>query len=363
MTRTIIIVHPGALGDVLLALPAIQQVRQRFSGHHVGLIAKREVSRLLSACGKIHAAFPIETQALSGLLTEGQAIQPEVKHWLERCDVAVCWMADPENHLRSVFKQAGVGLMVIQSALSSACRETHQEDRLLEMVAPVISGSKEVRHAGVVQVHRRSEKVRLLLPREVLAQGRTKLKTMGISGPPQRLIALHAGSGSRHKCGDAALFAGMIAWCQQQSEITPILIKGPADDEMAANVLEMCPKRPLVLTGETLLSVAGVLAHGHLFVGHDSGMTHLAAALHLPTVALFGPTDAHRWAPRGAHLTVITGGPCGCGGWDMVQACRDKPCLRVPVQTLIRACRRALTHETHRASRAAGCLVMSKDLC
>ncbi|MBD0305011.1 MAG: glycosyltransferase family 9 protein [Nitrospiraceae bacterium] len=361
MTRTIIMIHPGALGDVLLALPAIQRIQWAFSGHHLGLVAKREVSRLLTACGRIHAAFPIETQALSGLLTKGKAIHPVVQHWLERCDIAVCWMADPENHLRSVFEQAGVRLMIIQSARSSACRETHQEDRLLEMVAPVISGSKDIQLDSVVQAYQRSEEVRLSLPREVLAQGQAELETMGMVGSARRLIVVHPGSGSRHKCGEPSLFASLIAWCQQ-SGMTPILIKGPADDEMAANVLNMCTNPPMILTGETLLAVAGVLAHAHLFVGHDSGMTHLAAALHLPTVALFGPTDAQRWAPRGTHVTVITGGPCSCGGWETVQACRDKPCLRVSVQTLIEACRQALNHELHRPS-AQGRLVMSKDLC
>jgi ADP-heptose:LPS heptosyltransferase len=42
-----------------------------------------------------------------------------------------------------------------------------------------------------------------------------------------------------------------------------------------------------------------------VFVGHDSGLTHLAAALGRPTVAIFGPTDPEIWGPRGKHVTVV----------------------------------------------------------
>src|SRR3712207_4817021 len=114
MARTIIMIHPGALGDVLLALPAIQLVRSAFSGHLVGLIAKQEVGRLLSAWDPIHAAFPIETQAMSGRLSEDKVILPELQHWLERCDVAVCWMFFFEIRLRPPMSHPFPALILLQ---------------------------------------------------------------------------------------------------------------------------------------------------------------------------------------------------------------------------------------------------------
>jgi ADP-heptose:LPS heptosyltransferase len=73
--------------------------------------------------------------------------------------------------------------------------------------------------------------------------------------------------------------------------------------------------------------LAGVLAHARLFVGHDSGVTHLAAALHVPTVALFGPTDPVQWAPRGPHVFVVRGNLCTCRGSEQIRHCLERPCL------------------------------------
>ena len=57
-----------------------------------------------------------------------------------------------------------------------------------------------------------------------------------------------------------------------------------------------------------LPGLAAALARGRLFLGHDSGVSHLAAALGTPCVLLFGPTDPAVWAPPGAHVRVIRRG-------------------------------------------------------
>ena len=59
------------------------------------------------------------------------------------------------------------------------------------------------------------------------------------------------------------------------------------------------------LSGCTLVELATVLSACRAFIGNDSGVTHIAAAVGLPTIALFGPSDADRWGPRGPHVSVI----------------------------------------------------------
>jgi ADP-heptose:LPS heptosyltransferase len=66
----------------------------------------------------------------------------------------------------------------------------------------------------------------------------------------------------------------------------------------------------------TLEELAGVLAGGRLCVGNDSGVSHLAAALGTPTVAVFGATDPAVWAPRGERVTIASG--WGRGGLEAV---------------------------------------------
>jgi ADP-heptose:LPS heptosyltransferase len=102
------------------------------------------------------------------------------------------------------------------------------------------------------------------------------------------------------------------------------------------------PTEPAVVRRGELPTVAGILAQAHVYVGHDSGMTHLAALLDVPTVALFGPTDPERWGPRGRHVTVLRGGTCVCSSWASVGRCHEQSCLAIPAETLLETCRKQL---------------------
>jgi ADP-heptose:LPS heptosyltransferase len=62
-----------------------------------------------------------------------------------------------------------------------------------------------------------------------------------------------------------------------------------------------------VLRQADLPLVAGILEGALLYLGHDSGITHLAAAVGAPTVAVFGPTDPRVWRPRGPRVRVLGG--------------------------------------------------------
>src|SRR5207249_4852234 len=85
----------------------------------------------------------------------------------------------------------------------------------------------------------------------------------------------------------------------QISGATPVVLEGPADRESVERLLQSCVNPPIVLKGLDLLTVAGVLAQARLFVGQDSGVTHMAGLMGVRTVALFGPTDPARSAQCG----------------------------------------------------------------
>jgi heptosyltransferase III len=87
----------------------------------------------------------------------------------------------------------------------------------------------------------------------------------------------------------------------------PLVLAGPGGEEraMAAPVLAALPEAIDLVGRLSLPEVAACLARAALFVGHDSGLMHLAAAAGAPTLGLFGPTPADEYAPAGRHSAVV----------------------------------------------------------
>ena len=321
MKRTILIVHPGALGDVLLAVPAIRKLSMKFPQHETVLIATAAVGRLLSECGVIDEWIPLEGQACLGLFSDTLSITEELQSWLNRCDVAVVWTEDKDGALGFLFQKLCIALVQIQSPFSPVLRARHQSNRFLETLGETAGDLSSER---TVQV-----------PPHLLEQGKDYLGALRISRD-RSLALVHPGSGSVHKCLEPRRMALLIEQLRCGG-VCPLILEGPADRDVVHHALQFVSKPPIVLRGLHLSQLAGVLACVTFYIGHDSGVTHLSALLGVPTIALFGPTDSQRWAPHGRHVTILRGAPCLCDSWETVAKCVEKPCLQVPVEEILSA--------------------------
>ena len=322
MQRTLLIVHPGSLGDVLLALPAMRALRASFPGHVLGLVAQGGVGRLLLTGAEVQRMFPLEGHTLANMFAGDASVDAQMEQWLLSCDVAVAWLTDPGLDLDTAFGRFGIAHILVGSPHSPEYRSVHQADRFLETIKSVVS------------IH--SHRTTLQLPHDTIQEAASRLTSIGMS-PSRPLVMIHPGSGSRHKCVDPRLWCDLIKHYRSKG-ILPLVVGGPADVEQLTALRLSCSQPFQVLKNVDLVSIAGVIAHADLFIGHDSGLTHLAACLQVPTVALFGPTDPTRWTPRGSHVRVVTGISCHCQGWEAVRLCGEKPCLRIPLEQVISAC-------------------------
>jgi heptosyltransferase-3 len=118
-------------------------------------------------------------------------------------------------------------------------------------------------------------------------------------------IVLHPGSGGKRKIWPLQKWWDAIRWLRRDRQVPVILIVGPADEScqaLASAALTLGVKQ---LPTVALPRLAALLAACRLFVGNDSGVTHLAAAMGVPTIAIFGPTSPEVWAPRGDHVQVV----------------------------------------------------------
>jgi len=325
MTSTIVIMHPGGLGDLLLAVPAIRSLQARFPRHQLLLCGHDQASEFLHECRLVDRWLSVQATACTALFGGCAPDDPPLKDWLSRCDLVVAWTRDEAGTLAAALKHCGAAAVLIQSPFCSTLKTGHQRDRFLEIVQEPAADRTAMKP--------------LPLPAHLREAGSSYLQRFGL--PSDRaLVLIHPGSGSRHKCVKPQVLALFVRQLQEQG-VLPLILEGPADQEPVANLLLHMPIKPFVLGGLSVGLLAGLLSHVELYVGHDSGVTHLSALLGIATVALFGPTDPERWAPRGSHVMVLQGERCRCSSWDEVSRCAEKPCLQLSAETILAACQSA----------------------
>ena len=345
--KTIIMIHPGSLGDVLLAVPAMARVRTRFPNHRLALCAEVQAAKLLLAFGIVDAWTSLQGRDCADLFVDAGSVTGQVRTWSRDCDLAIGWMQDHDGTLSGTLKALGVREVIVRSPFSTEIRAIHQRDRFLETINEVPSEDEG--------------DVLLKVTKPVLQLGRACLEAAGHSLGTS-FVLIHPGSGSPHKCVESETLLPVVVAVQRVGA-TPVILEGPADREPVERLLQACPNPPILLRDLDLLTVAGVLAQAQLFIGHDSGVTHMAGLIGVPTIALFGPTDPARWAPRGAHVTIVQGKACLCQSWDEVSRCKEKPCLDVRTDELVALCLAHLDHAVLRRRIPSSCLVTDYPVC
>ncbi|HVX84120.1 MAG TPA: glycosyltransferase family 9 protein [Phycisphaerae bacterium] len=122
---------------------------------------------------------------------------------------------------------------------------------------------------------------------------------------PDGAIVIHPGSGGDAKCWPRERFLG-LARALKRLGYPPTLILGEAEQERWGNqIIDQLQQEFAWYLHMGLYELADRLSRARLYLGNDSGVTHLAAAMGIPTVTLFGPSDDRQWAPVGPGVQVL----------------------------------------------------------
>src|SRR5690349_20995743 len=126
MPRTLVILHPGGLGDLLLAVPAVRGLRERYPSHEMLLCGHDEGARLLRDCGLVDRSLSVDSAACAALFGGDTPDDPLLADWLSRCDLAVAFTADRSGALAGALRTAGAAAAVVQSPSASSLISVHQ---------------------------------------------------------------------------------------------------------------------------------------------------------------------------------------------------------------------------------------------
>ena len=328
----ILVMRGGALGDFVLGLPALRALRGAFPRASLELIAPSAVLPLASALAD--AVTPLERAEVAALFGDAGSLPEGIVARHRGLDLVALWLADLDGSVRRNFEVLGARRLLWSPALPPPGR--HAADHLLAtleplgLLAPSVTASSP-RRLGVPVVR----------PSAAAKQNAFALwRDLGLSaGRP--VVAVHPGSGGDWKRWPAERFA-QVADRLAEEGVGVVVIQGPADAEVVGQLLaRVRGRRPPVVSGLGVEDLAAFLSLAACYLGNDSGVTHLAAAVGTPTVAIFGPTDPGQWGPRGPNVLVLRAErecvPCGREGGAR---CRDRACLElVSVEQVVEAMR------------------------
>jgi len=282
----ILIIRPGAIGDTLLALPVIRALRVHYANPHITFVGNAVVLPLVLASGLVEEVSDYEDIRWSALFAA--APLPGAMHCVPTIDLAICWLRDPDGMVERNLRAAGVQQVITAPGRPPEGERVHIVDYLAQTVGA---------HMGKGQVSLRT----------ACGSGR------GRATAPTYDVAIHPGSGGARKCWPVSSFAAVIQrLCERDCRV--LLLGGPADHERidamrrgrdkSAGAINRA-STPAMLLDAPLLEVARYLCQCRCYLGNDSGITHLAALLGVPTIALFSASDPAVWHPVGPSVTVM----------------------------------------------------------
>ena len=302
----IIIFRPGALGDTLLTFPALAALRRAFPGARLAVIGNAPALALTQDAGLADAIFDFDLPWWAELFSEDGIRSPQAREMLAGARLVVLWIGRDGEQVTSNLQLLGAQQIISAPGRPPEDGQRHAAEYLLDTLLPVIS-------APLL----RQPDVLLPIAPEARQWAAEEWGRRGLVG--KRVLALHPGSGGRSKCWPPERFAALAGRLLVDGW-QPLVIEGPADEPAAARVIQaLAPGQVQRLSGLSLPQLAALLARVALYVGNDSGVTHLSALVGAPTLAIFGPTNPAIWSPRGPRVQVIWHGAAdpGAAGHQM----------------------------------------------
>jgi heptosyltransferase-3 len=283
----ILVIRGGAIGDFILTLPALKALRDEHPGAHIEVLGYRHIAVLAENRFYAQAIRSIEYGQLSGFFAKNSGLSPELAGYFASFDVIISYLYDPdgifENNLRR-------------------CRA-----RKIVCGPPTIDDSQHATRQLAQPLQQLGLQVKNFAAQLYPSDEDRDRARKFLADRARPVVALHPGSGSKKKNWplESWIEIGnhLLNW--ENFSGTIVVVAGEADENQTVK-LESIWKNPRILFAKNLplSQLAAVLEHS-IFVGHDSGISHLAAAAGARCILLFGPTDPSIWTPLNEDVQVL----------------------------------------------------------
>lgn len=272
----ILVLRGGALGDFIVTLPALRALRAKWPQAQIELAGNSLAAGLGQDAGWLDAVYS-QHQARWAALYDPAPLPEGFAEWLNTFDVIITFWPDPDGVLQNHLQRLRATIVCSHATVESSPAAKHFCDALLPL--------------GIV-----AENYEATLQ----AGPETTVTTAGL--PTEPFIAVHPGSGSKTKNWPLERWMQLIETWRRPT----IIITGEAETDLQG------PPNALPYTRRVhnlpLRELRTLLRSAKVYLGHDTGVSHLAAAVGTPSLLLFGPTAPHIWAPPGLQVRIVKAG-------------------------------------------------------
>jgi heptosyltransferase-2 len=293
------------VGDAIMALPALQAVRKRLPGSHIAILALPYVAEMYQGQGLADELIRYDRAGEHAGIRGRERLAAGLK--ARRFDSALllqnafdaAWLAwraaIPE---RIGYRRDARGLLLTKALPVPKAGEipAHEAYYYLELL----------RRAGWLDALPEAGEIRLRLTPQQSREAEGKLRAAGSEGRAPRVAVGAGASYGSAKCWPPERFAAALNQLGRDREIEMVLFGTPAEGAVSKAILAGLDRPAVDLTGQTSIAeLAPLLSRCSIFLGNDSGAMHVAAAVGLAVVAIFGPTDPFGTAPATGRSTII----------------------------------------------------------
>jgi ADP-heptose:LPS heptosyltransferase len=281
----ILVIRGGAIGDFILTLPALAALRQHFPEAIVEVLGYPHIVHLAVAGGLVDDVKAIEARGLASFFARGGTLDPALAEYFSTFNLIISYLYDPD-----LIFETNVRACTDSQFIAGPHRPPENSE-----IHAAVTFLKPLQRLAIFDADP--------VPRLPIALKRA----------PDTWLALHPGSGSESKNWPEARWLDLMERLMAQTNWQFLMIGGEAEgDRLEQLASAFSPERVQLARGLTLVEVAQMLTQCSFYIGHDSGISHLAAALGLPGLVLWGPSKRSVWGPLQTGFQVVEH-PAGLG--------------------------------------------------
>ncbi|MBA2742818.1 MAG: glycosyltransferase family 9 protein [Chthoniobacterales bacterium] len=284
--QRILVIRGGAIGDFVLTLPAIKLLRDAYPDSHIEILGYKHIIALAEHRFYADAIRSIEYAAFASFFARGAELPSELAHYFASFDLIVSYLFDPDRIFEANLRRCGV-----ETFLACSPKVTGSEHASRQLAALMVELGLTLASSAAQLYPSCNDHI---------------AASALVAAPPARLIALHPGSGSAKKNWSIVNWRALgEKLLSRGPDVALIVVGGEAETSLKVLCDAWSGARVTFVIGQPLTTLAAVIARCTVFLGHDSGISHIAGAVGTRSLVLFGPTDPSVWAPANDNVHVL----------------------------------------------------------